>query len=198
MDAARYYVALFIVAFSPGVFLYWFSIHPFIGFWRRLGPKLTLAIHYLLMLALAAGVFLIRKPVLSIEFGTQPVLIAAAAAILVFASVLRVQISKQLRTKTLMGLPELAPSNYENRLLTKGIYSRVRHPRYVELLLAFLAYALFANYLAMYVVVLLGVVWAFLVVRVEEKELRERFGEEYERYCQRVPRFLPNFSTGPS
>ena len=31
----------------------------------------------------------------------------------------------------------------------------------------------------------------WVVVRVEEPELRERFGEAYESYCQRVPRWIP-------
>jgi protein-S-isoprenylcysteine O-methyltransferase Ste14 len=28
------------------------------------------------------------------------------------------------------------------------------------------------------------------VVRLEERELRERFGTAYEEYCRRVPRFV--------
>jgi protein-S-isoprenylcysteine O-methyltransferase Ste14 len=30
-----------------------------------------------------------------------------------------------------------------------------------------------------------------LVVRVEERDLRKRFGQDYDRYCRRVPRWLP-------
>jgi protein-S-isoprenylcysteine O-methyltransferase Ste14 len=191
MDAARYYVALFIVAFSPGVFLFWFSIHPLVGLWRKVGAGWTLLIHYALLLGLAAMVFLLREPLLSIEFGTEPLLVASAVLLLVLAGVLRARINKQLGNKTLMGLPELDPEKYGRRLVTPGIYQRVRPPPYVQLLIAFLAYALFSNYLAVYVVLLLALVWLFLVVRVEEKELLDRFGEEYESYCRRVPRFIP-------
>jgi protein-S-isoprenylcysteine O-methyltransferase Ste14 len=34
------------------------------------------------------------------------------------------------------------------------------------------------------------------VVRVEEPELRERFGATYEDYCRRVPRWIPQLSRG--
>jgi len=32
------------------------------------------------------------------------------------------------------------------------------------------------------------------VVRLEERELRDGFGAEYEDYCRRVPRYLPGRS----
>ena len=196
MDSARYYIALLLVVSSPGVFLFWFSVHPFIGFWRKLGPVLTLMIHLSLMGVLAFGVFLIRKPVLSIEFGTKPLLVILAAALFVFAFVLRIRISKQLKTRVLTGLPELAPEKYDNRLVTEGIYGRIRHPRYIQLALAFFAYALLGNYLAVYVVFAVSLLWVLMVARVEEKELLERFGDEYRRYCERVPRFVPKFRGG--
>lgn len=196
MDAVRYYIALFLVAFSPGVYLFWFSVHPFIGFWRKVGARRTLIIHYTLMIALAALVFLERETILSMEFGAEPALMLVAALLFSFVIYLRMQIAKQLATKVLQGLPELAPERYEQKLLSEGIYARMRHPRYVQMLLAYLSYALFTNYLAVYVVFLVGLVWILLVVRVEEKELRDRYGEEYERYCERVPRFLPRPQVG--
>jgi protein-S-isoprenylcysteine O-methyltransferase Ste14 len=51
--------------------------------------------------------------------------------------------------------------------------------------------ALFVNYLAVYVLVLATVPVLYLTVRLEERELVERFGEAYERYMAEVPRFLP-------
>jgi protein-S-isoprenylcysteine O-methyltransferase Ste14 len=53
------------------------------------------------------------------------------------------------------------------------------------------AVALFANYLAVYVLALVLVPALYLVVVLEERELRERFGEDYVTYSQRVPRFIP-------
>jgi protein-S-isoprenylcysteine O-methyltransferase Ste14 len=191
MDSVRYYIALFLVAFTPGVYLYWFSIHPLIGFWRKIGLRPTLALHYTLMIALAVPLVLMRKTILSVDLGAKPVLMLLAALLLALVIYMRKEISKKVATKVLSGFPELAPDQYEPRLLTDGIYARIRHPRYVQLLLAILAYALFTNYLAVYAVFLVGLVWAPLVVRIEERELRDRFGADYERYCESVPRFLP-------
>ena len=93
----------------------------------------------------------------------------------------------------LLGFPELAPERYQSKLLTVGIYSRIRHPRYVEMMLFLLAHALLVNYLATYVIVVISGLALWFVVVLEEKELRERFGEEYTQYCEHVPRFVPRF-----
>ena len=41
MDTVRYVIALLIVITLPFSFLFWLLIHPFAGFWRRLGPAIT-------------------------------------------------------------------------------------------------------------------------------------------------------------
>jgi protein-S-isoprenylcysteine O-methyltransferase Ste14 len=105
-------------------------------------------------------------------------------------------LSRHLPFKTVVGLPELAPEKHPARLLTQGPYGLVRHPRYVQLYLSFLGYACIANYLALYVAVALWLPGIYVIVFLEERELRNRFGEVYEDYCRRVPRFIPRFSRG--
>jgi protein-S-isoprenylcysteine O-methyltransferase Ste14 len=94
---------------------------------------------------------------------------------------------------TLIGLPELVSERAPGRLLTEGIYARVRHPRYTGGGLGLLALACFTNYLAIYG--LLVVYWPVIhaITVFEERELAERFGAPYERYREAVPRFLPRF-----
>ena len=59
------------------------------------------------------------------------------------------------------------------------------------MLLALLGGSLMANPLAAYMACALWIPGAWGIVRLEEQELRERHGREYEEYCRRVPRFIP-------
>lgn len=58
-----------------------------------------------------------------------------------------------------------------------------------------LASACFANYGGLYLATVLAIPFVLLVVVLEERELRQRFGQEYEEYSRRVPRFVPRMTT---
>ena len=177
----------------PGVYLYWFSIHPWVHFWRRLGVWRTMIVHYAMIALVGAALFSVRKPLLAVEWGTNYLLILLALPLFALSVALRRQLSRRFTLAMLLGLPEIDPRRRPVNLVTEGIYSRMRHPRYVQILLALAGYALVVNYLAAYAIVLLGVFWVWLVAPIEEKELRERFGRQYEEYSERVPRFLPRW-----
>ncbi|MGW8272650.1 MAG: methyltransferase family protein [Thermodesulfovibrionales bacterium] len=194
MNQARYVVAvLMVVGLSP-LLLFWVMVHPFVGFWRRVGPLAT----YLATGAVIAGAMLLlasaRQDLLARDFGTRYPLIALGIILLLASAALRVSLQRHMSTRTLMGLPELAPSRYAAELVTDGPYSRSRHPRYLQFLLALLGYALFSNYLASYAVFALWLVGIRFIAVIEEKELHDRFGDAYDEYCRRVPRFLPRLT----
>jgi protein-S-isoprenylcysteine O-methyltransferase Ste14 len=76
-----------------------------------------------------------------------------------------------------------------HRLVREGIYSRIRHPLYLSLLLAPFGIALvFASYLALPILVL-ALIFVFDRVRKEERLLAAHFGQEFEDY-QRCTRRL--------
>ena len=73
-------------------------------------------------------------------------------------------------------------------VVDRGLYAVVRHPQYLAGILLGLGLSLVAQHWA---VVLPGVVVSlssYLSTFDEERDLRERFGADYEAYCQRVPR----------
>jgi len=191
MNTVRYFLALFLVITLPPLFLYWLLIHPFVNFWRGKGIAPTYTMVLGVIIAGMIGLFSLRHYFLGIDYGTNYLLVAVGLLLLIVAGSLRFAIQKHLDTKTLLGFPEIAPDRFPRQLLTEGIYARMRHPRYVQLLIALIGYALFANYLAAYLAVALWVPGVYLIALLEEKELRARFGALYDEYCRKVPRFLP-------
>jgi protein-S-isoprenylcysteine O-methyltransferase Ste14 len=79
----------------------------------------------------------------------------------------------------------------EERLATTGPYAYVRHPQYigfVAVLLGFLVQWPTILTLAMFPVL----VWMYArLARIEEREVRERFGAAYDAYAAQIPRFIP-------
>src|SRR6516162_4386138 len=130
MDRVRYVAALLELIAMPGALLYWFSIHPFVRFWRGVGARVTVALHMVMIAVVGFGMYLLRGRLLAVEYGTNPVLLAIAVPVLIGSFVLRRVLGRQLKMRILIGMPELAAEGSAQRLLCKGIYARIRHPRY--------------------------------------------------------------------
>jgi protein-S-isoprenylcysteine O-methyltransferase Ste14 len=135
--------------------------------------------------------FSIRHFLLARDLGTDYRLVTMGVLCLILSGLMRFAIQRHVSVKTLLGLPEIAPDRFPRELITDGIYARMRHPRYVQLLIALIGYALIANYLAAYLVVALWVPGIYVIALLEERELRAHFGDLYAAYCREVPRFLP-------
>ena len=191
MNTARYVFAVLMLVGVSYAIPYWFVVHPFVGFWRRLGMRMAYSFLIVMAIALATVTLLVRDRILTVEFGTSIPLIVIAIACYATAIALQLKVKRHLKFRILAGVPELESSGKAGTLLQDGIYSRIRHPRYVSFMFGVLAIALFTNYLAMYILVPVSAVALYLVVLLEEKELRNRFGDAYVQYSKRVPRFIP-------
>ena len=192
VDTIQYYAALLLVVMFPPAFASWFFIHPFIRFWRRLGSGLTYSIGFPALLAGFYGLFRVRGSLLSVNYGTQWMLIGLGLVLGAFACVVEIECRRYLAMRTLIGIPELKANDEEpGKLLNEGIYARVRHPRYLGLMLGGTGLACIANYQAAWVVMAALVPVTYLLTVIEEKELRVRFGEKYARYAEQVPRIIP-------
>jgi protein-S-isoprenylcysteine O-methyltransferase Ste14 len=87
-----------------------------------------------------------------------------------------------------------APFDPPRRLVSRGPYRFVRNPMYLGAAAALAGAALFygSTALAAYAAAFLLVMHAFVVL-YEEPTLRATFGEDYDRYCRGVRRWLPRF-----
>ena len=192
MNTFRHIIALLLVTLVPAVLLYWLLLHALLPVWRKLGIS---ASQYLLWAAVIAVAFFLtvwREPLLRGEYGFQPMLAVVGAVFLVGAIVARLQIERFLPWRTQLGLPEIDPFRYEQKLVTIGPYAHTRHPRYIQVTLALAGWALVANYPAGYFTALLWIPFMLLIVHLEEAELQRRFGLDYGIYCQRTARVWPH------
>ncbi len=191
MDTFRYALSLILVCVLPPFLFYWPIVHVFIGLWRRVGPVVTNCVVLVPIAAGVVGIYQLRSILLAVDFGTNWLLVALGLVCLAAASWLRLLLVREITLSFLAGLPELAPDRNPQGLVRSGLYAHVRHPRYLQFLLALLAYSLVGNYPALYVAWLLWIPGIYVATALEERELRDRFGEQYERYSRDVPRFIP-------
>ena len=192
MNTARYFVALLTFVTVTAALPWWLVVHPLSKHLRRIGPARTFMIMIPFTVLLATGLYSVKDPFLAVEFGTNWVLIGVATMLYGFSAWIEIQCRRHLKLRILVGVPELSPYPAQRgSLITEGIYGRVRHPRYVSISIGMFAIALFTNYFITYVVTVVSWVALYLIVVLEERELRERFGEDYQRYSERVPRFVP-------
>ena len=82
---------------------------------------------------------------------------------------------------------------YAEGLVTRGLFSVCRNPLYLGNLLIYVGLMIVWNSSRMYLVAV--PVYAFMyasIVAAEEDFLLRKFGDEYERYCRKVNRWLPD------
>jgi len=82
----------------------------------------------------------------------------------------------------------------ENKLITDGVYAIVRNPVYSGALLTCLGAVLIANNLLLLIVpVICWIYSTVFLIHIEEKWLKELYGQEYIDYCKKVNRSIPWF-----
>ena len=181
MDQARYVIAVMLVVTLVPAISAWYVIHPFTRFWRRLGTVASFCVIYSLLISGCVLLWEFRAALVGSDLGFRPWLMLLAVP----AAVLGVRIARarrrHLTQRILVGVPEISSAD-KGRLITAGIYNRVRNPRYLEFVLLSFVYVAFANYTGTWVFYALTFPAIHLVVLLEERELRERFGAEYEEY----------------
>ena len=91
-----------------------------------------------------------------------------------------------------MGRGTPAPISPTKVLVVRGLHRFVRNPMYlgVSLIIGGQAWLFDSRHIAIYMVAMLLIAHLF-VVSYEEPTLKRQFGEEYERYLARVPRWIP-------
>ena len=193
LESVRYFFAVLTLGSLPFGLAYWYLIHPFVSFWRAVGPWAAYTAASLVLVLNLATVWIWREPLLAVSYPVGLAHWTVAAVFYATAAVVQINVQRQLKFRILAGVPELSPEKHAGELLHTGIYARIRHPRYVSVAFGMLAAAIFCNYQSLWIATILMFPALYGIVLLEERELVDRFGEAYADYARRVPRFIPRF-----
>lgn len=175
---------------------FWFVFHPAIRFWRRLGNR-AFWVALPVWLIFAAGIILARHPLFAVRIHRNALTWAAGALLFGVASWLDVQTRHAFGWRRLAGLTELNPQHRLCGVIRGGVYRRVRHPRYLLYMLIVLAMAFLTGAVAIFLLAILNILLYQILAPLEERELLDQYGPQYEAYRRSVPRFVPHFGRTP-
>ncbi len=190
---AIHWVTIFVLGFEMPVPVYWLVMHGPVEFWRtRKHPRA--AYLWAVFLAWGGGGWLLyhfRGPLFSQAFSAWPPplwQVAVGLALIAVDVWIFARVETMLGGRRLVGQAELSG---RGEMATSGLYERIRHPRYLGMIAAVLGGCMVVGSRALWVV---GACWLALtlgIIRLEERELRRRFGPAYVAYAKRVPALWP-------
>jgi protein-S-isoprenylcysteine O-methyltransferase Ste14 len=169
---------------------FWLAIHPRADYWR-----LQKRSPYRLLIPLWVAMWIVVGAI-TVPWGDVTLYRTALAwppAALLFAAGLWIyrRAGAGFSAAQLGGLPELIPGHIEQRLATSGIRAWVRHPVYLGHLCEMLAWSLGTGLVVCYGLSVFAAVTGAIMIRLEDRELEQRFGEEYREYRRKVPAVVP-------
>jgi protein-S-isoprenylcysteine O-methyltransferase Ste14 len=170
--------------------IYWLVMHGGIGFWRKRDRG---RLPYWLAVGAAWGLggwllYHYLRPQL-FTAGDRPAWAVVAGTLLMLCDVAIFAIAEsELGGRRLVGQAELSA---KGELAVRGLYAHMRHPRYLGMMLGVLGVCILAGSQRLWIVAFAWWIAALAIIRIEERELRQRFGAAYASYAQRVPMLLP-------
>jgi protein-S-isoprenylcysteine O-methyltransferase Ste14 len=186
-------IAGFVLAGEMPVPVYWLVLHGGVSFWRR---HVRAGYWVAILTAWGGGDWLLyhfrgslfpvqQRPLAAVIGGLS--LIAADVIIFIIAETV-------LGGRRLVGHAELTGSG---EMATRGLYTHLRHPRYLGMMSAVLGACILARSWNLWMVAACWWLLALVSIHLEERELRRRFGNAYADYARRVPALLPfRFGSG--
>jgi protein-S-isoprenylcysteine O-methyltransferase Ste14 len=169
---------------------FWLVIHPRAKYWRlQKRSPYRLLIPLWIAMWIVAGI--ITAPWRNVTL--YETLWSWLPAAFIFVAGLRIysRSGAGFSAAQLGGLPEVLSGHREHHLATSGIRARVRHPVYLGHLCEMLAWSLGTGLVVCYGLTVFAVVTGAVMIRLEEKELEQRFGKEYRDYQRMVPAVVP-------
>ncbi|MCU1310760.1 MAG: putative protein-S-isoprenylcysteine methyltransferase-like protein [Candidatus Angelobacter sp.] len=164
---------------------FWLAIHPFAERWRSRKGKvypIIAGIWLALILVIGAATWSRRSDTLY----NTPWSLAVAAILFGIGIFTYRRIGRDFGGDRLIGRSEVRPDRHEQRLVTTGLHSRMRHPIYLAHLCMLTAWTVGSGLVVLFAVWCFAIVTGVFMIRTEDAELEDRFGEEFREYRKRV------------
>ena len=180
-----------LVFLYPPVIVFWLIIHSNIDYWRKAGKTRAYWTACMAWPAIGIPVLYFRDTLFRTRWPAGWWMTALGLIALILALRVASHAAQTISLGTLVGLPELEPGKNRQPILNTGIYARTRNPVYAAHWFILLAAAALSGYAANWVLFACDSIFLPLMIRAEEKELVRRYGDEFEAYMRKVPRFFP-------
>jgi protein-S-isoprenylcysteine O-methyltransferase Ste14 len=86
---------------------------------------------------------------------------------------------------------KVAETHRPEKVVDEGVYSLVRHPQYLGAFLAHIGVTFLFSAEYSLIITPMIAVYLFVISKKEEKELLNEFRDDYRKYMDKVPMFLP-------
>jgi protein-S-isoprenylcysteine O-methyltransferase Ste14 len=172
--------------------LFWLMVHPRAHRWRarRRSPFRVLVPAWIVMWI---GIGTLTRPWRNAAFYSTPWSWIPAALFVAAGLLIYSRSAAHFSWTQLGGLPEVHAGNHDQRLVTTGIRSRVRHPVYLAHLCELLAWSIGTGLAVCWLLTAFAIVTGAVMIRMEDAELEKRFGPEFLAYRHSVHAVLPRF-----
>lgn len=190
-------LALLCLALLLWIPFYWVVFHSGIQFWRRLGNR-AFWVALPVWVAFGLGLVAARQHIFAQRLPRSLFTWATGAVLLAVVVWLDAQTRHAFGWRRLVGLTELNQRHRLCGVVRAGIYGRVRHPRYLLYMLAVLSMAFLTGARIIFLLAFLNILMYQILAPLEERELLDQYGPQYEDYRRSVPRFLPRLSRTPA
>ena len=169
---------------------FWIAIHPFAGSWRtyRRNP---FALLVPLWIALWIVIALVTAPWRHFRTYHGATAWFPAAALFLAGIWIYRSAGSSFSWSQLGGLPEVRESSPQRPLAATGIRAHVRHPIYLGHLLEMLAWSIGSGLAVCFALTAIAILTGTWMIATEDRELENRFAEDYRRYKNNVPALIP-------
>lgn len=171
---------------------YWILVHGWTDRWRAARHKLKVLGPLWMVMWLAA--WAISAPWRNLQLYERPATWVVAPLLWAVSVTLYIRGGRELSLMRVIGRDELEPAGRPPQLITTGTHALVRHPLYLGHVCTMLGLCLATRSTACFALWVFALLTGYGMVRLEERELLNRFGQAWREYCSATPCILPRWT----